>query len=236
MSEKGNKLPVAELFHSLQGEGRWIGCPMLFVRLAGCTVGFPEKDAPEIRLPPDVPPLEPEAKPPTAWKCYTFDNRPFWCDTNFRTYNHLSVEEIFDECWEDHICLTGGEPLVHAVRLSRHHFFSKAYDLKKRVHIETSGTIQYTRWNKSEWLTVAPKRGYLTSMINAADELKLLVDERFDYKSLPPEFKSHPRVYIQPINDEFTVNDENITRCLDILELRPDWMFSPQLHKLLGMR
>lgn len=30
--------PVAEIFRSLQGEGRWMGLPTTFVRLAGCSV------------------------------------------------------------------------------------------------------------------------------------------------------------------------------------------------------
>ena len=31
--------PVAEVFHSIKGEGFWTGVPMKFIRLAGCTVG-----------------------------------------------------------------------------------------------------------------------------------------------------------------------------------------------------
>lgn len=30
--------PIAEIFYSIQGEGRWVGHPMTFVRLAGCSV------------------------------------------------------------------------------------------------------------------------------------------------------------------------------------------------------
>lgn len=32
------RYPVAEIFYSIQGEGRWAGRPMIFVRLAGCSV------------------------------------------------------------------------------------------------------------------------------------------------------------------------------------------------------
>lgn len=32
------KYPVVEVFHSLQGEGHFVGYPMAFVRLAGCSV------------------------------------------------------------------------------------------------------------------------------------------------------------------------------------------------------
>jgi organic radical activating enzyme len=32
------RYPVAEIFYSIQGEGRWVGRSMTFVRLAGCSV------------------------------------------------------------------------------------------------------------------------------------------------------------------------------------------------------
>lgn len=32
------KLPITEIFHSLQGEGHFVGYPMAFVRFAGCSV------------------------------------------------------------------------------------------------------------------------------------------------------------------------------------------------------
>ncbi|MGF1512657.1 MAG: 7-carboxy-7-deazaguanine synthase QueE [Elainellaceae cyanobacterium] len=34
-------LPVVETFHSVQGEGTWVGVSAFFIRLAGCDVGCP---------------------------------------------------------------------------------------------------------------------------------------------------------------------------------------------------
>ncbi|MFN5924162.1 MAG: 7-carboxy-7-deazaguanine synthase QueE, partial [Pseudanabaena sp.] len=34
-------LPVVETFHSVQGEGTWMGVNAFFIRLAGCDVGCP---------------------------------------------------------------------------------------------------------------------------------------------------------------------------------------------------
>ncbi|ELS31657.1 MULTISPECIES: 7-carboxy-7-deazaguanine synthase QueE [Pseudanabaena] len=36
-----NSLPIVETFHSLQGEGTWMGTNAFFIRLAGCDVGCP---------------------------------------------------------------------------------------------------------------------------------------------------------------------------------------------------
>lgn len=34
-----NPLPIVETFHSVQGEGSWMGANAFFIRLAGCDVG-----------------------------------------------------------------------------------------------------------------------------------------------------------------------------------------------------
>ncbi len=34
-------LPIVETFHSVQGEGAWVGASAFFIRLAGCDVGCP---------------------------------------------------------------------------------------------------------------------------------------------------------------------------------------------------
>jgi organic radical activating enzyme len=36
MSGFRNRIRVSEIFESIQGEGRWVGVPMLFIRLSGC--------------------------------------------------------------------------------------------------------------------------------------------------------------------------------------------------------
>jgi 7-carboxy-7-deazaguanine synthase len=36
-----NSLPIVETFHSMQGEGAWMGANAFFMRLAGCDVGCP---------------------------------------------------------------------------------------------------------------------------------------------------------------------------------------------------
>jgi Organic radical activating enzymes len=32
-------IPVSEIFYSIQGEGKFVGVPSLFLRFAGCDVG-----------------------------------------------------------------------------------------------------------------------------------------------------------------------------------------------------
>ena len=36
--EESKKYPIVEIFKSIQGEGFWVGTPMVFIRLAGCNL------------------------------------------------------------------------------------------------------------------------------------------------------------------------------------------------------
>lgn len=40
-SNSQSSLPIVETFHSMQGEGAWMGASAFFIRLAGCDVGCP---------------------------------------------------------------------------------------------------------------------------------------------------------------------------------------------------
>ena len=237
------RLPIAEIFHSIQGEGQYAGTPMLFIRLAGCSVGKPQEDPlvqntdMEVGLAPlsgskeHFPLLSTKKK---AWLCHTYDGRPFWCDTDFNKKLDATPEWLLSDCWEEHICLTGGEPLMHASKLIP--FLDLTHEQGKMVHIETSGTIDWTPPFDQFWLTIAPKIGYKVPMIERADEIKLLVDRDFKSSSIPLCIQNHKNVYLQPINFENEINKENLELCLGMFRLFPGWKLSVQLHKFLGVR
>ncbi len=222
-------LPIAEHFHSLQGEGYWIGTPMYFVRLAGCNVGkHPEHVTWEIGMDRNFPILR-TGHP--AYLCHTYDDRPFWCDTDFHHGDPMSVDWLLNETWEQHICITGGEPLLHAAKLQ-----DFAHECNARgihLHIESSGTIKELIGG---WLTISPKQGFFEDMIDWADEIKLLVDKDFKLSTVPDCIKQHNLVYVQPINHELSIDMSNFKLCMEVLRARPDWKLSIQQHKQLGLR
>lgn len=223
-------LPIAELFHSYQGEGMYTGTPMLFVRLAGCNIGrHPETVTWEIGKDRDFPILK-TGYP--AYICHTYDGRPFYCDTDFHHGDPWTIEDILKECWEQHICITGGEPFLHKDKINA--FVDNAIMAGIEVHIETSGTLD---WDPGlAWITCSPKQNYLDSMIKRADEIKLLVDKDFDLFKVPDCINDHPRVYIQPVNDELFINLDNLKLCKEVFYARPNWRLSVQLHKCFGWR
>jgi 7-carboxy-7-deazaguanine synthase len=77
-------LPVNELFHSLQGEGRLVGTPSVFVRTSGCNL--------------------------RCWFCDSYHTS--WEPTGAWLSVDEIVERV-EEFDAEHVVLTGGEPLVH---------------------------------------------------------------------------------------------------------------------------
>lgn len=230
------KIPLAEHFHSIMGEGQWAGTPMHFIRLPGCSVGKPEVRNLSVMGGEmwEERPILPGGK--KAWLCRTFNGTPFWCDTDFNKYTEVELSDLLDQTHEEHICLTGGEPLIHREVVDSLIFHSIRTD--KKLHIETSGTIE-PWWSRDEcWTTVSPKQGWLLGAVRMADELKLLMDQSFDLKQLDPALLEHPNTYLSPINDvsESPINQTNFQKCMEVLKQMPHWRLSVQLHKYLGLR
>src|SRR5579862_4361199 len=101
MSYEDVVYPIAELFVSPQGEGRYTGTLMQFIRFGGCTVGKPftetERTAQQL-------PIYQE-------KCTIWDGRTFTCDTDYRVKEKKTVRELV--MWADshdvgYVLLTGG--------------------------------------------------------------------------------------------------------------------------------
>ena len=216
---------VAERFNSVQGEGRWTGTPMHFIRLAGCNVGKRQQAGPFVM----------QLKTgESAAECCTYDGRPFQCDTDYFHGKVMSFELLANLTTERHVVFTGGEPVLHQDRILD---FLNAYP-QYECHVETSGTVplhpQFAA--RSTWITCSPKRGFLEDVIHRADEIKLLIDPGFKLSDVPEVILNHHLVYVQPVNSELSVDQDNVKLCLDLLREMPHWNLSVQLHKFINVR
>ena len=269
------KYPIAEIFTSPQGEGLYTGTLMTFIRFAGCSVGKKMNKQKRAEMLQKVFPLKVNAEhdhfrelpngelvpeesafriiPEYTEVCTTYDGREFLCDTDFRTKEVLTVEEIVSKIPEgvEHVCLTGGEPLIHDLLpliTALKKFFDDRLGVKYHmpcIHIETSGTVDVTDSDEFSfdegyiWLTVSPKLGVLNVMLELADEIKILVDEGFDESKIPEEMKLESwrfSVWLQPVNFEFDVNRANMRRVLELQKKHPSWRISSQAHKIWNVR
>lgn len=153
------KLKVAELFYSLQGEGRYMGIPSVFLRTFGCNFkcqGFNMKPG-EISVEADI-----FAKDIEQYKEYgELPLAATGCDSYASwhpAFKHLSpvldtsavadaiIDTLPHKRWVDeHLVLTGGEPLLGWQRaypdLLNH---EKMLDLKE-ITFETNGTQEITK-------------------------------------------------------------------------------------------
>lgn len=232
------KIPLAEHFHSIQGEGHWVGTPMHFIRLPGCNVGQLQYAS---KGDSSRSPTLPSGKP--AWKCRTWNGTEFWCDTDFNKYSEVDSADLLAETWENHICITGGEPTNHLHVID---FFVQNWargNMNRLVHLETSGTKAFVKYPQL-WVTVSPKQNCFPEAVLDADELKLLITSTTEDR-FPTEFNEVPLVFLSPINGPGTVQGDinnpvfskgALTRCHELLQTHPDWRLSVQLHKYLGVR
>jgi 7-carboxy-7-deazaguanine synthase len=118
-------LPMVEVFETVEGEGTMAGYPTTFVRVFHCNL------------------------------------RCIWCDTKYsyapaRPAYYASVQEIADQVLEfqnSHVCLTGGEPLLHGQKSQALVRQLANLPVVRDLHVETNGAVDlrpFDRLRESE--------------------------------------------------------------------------------------
>lgn len=128
-------LIVAETFYSLQCEGRAIGTPAVFLRLAGCNLLCTG-----------------------SWICDTIEVWKRGRKTEFEDV--LSAEYITRLLEGAHLVITGGEPLLHQENVVKYiKWLKQTYEFNPIIEVETNGTILPSA-TLQQWVTywnVSPK-------------------------------------------------------------------------------
>jgi len=123
-----SKLKVAELFYSIQGEGRYMGVPSVFLRVFGCNFkcagfGMPRgelsKEADEIAVMNAMHPFKKyEELPLVSTGCDSYASwHPDFKNLSPVRKNTELAEDIvtmlpYKEWRDEHLVITGGEPLL----------------------------------------------------------------------------------------------------------------------------
>ncbi|HIJ63189.1 MAG TPA: 7-carboxy-7-deazaguanine synthase [Rhodospirillaceae bacterium] len=203
---------VKEIFYSLQGEGVHAGRPAVFCRFAGCNL----------------------------WSGREADRASAicrFCDTDFvgadagQFSDADRLAAAVAALWPvgaggRFVVCTGGEPLLQLDAA----LCAALHRLDFTVAVETNGT--QPRPPGIDWLCVSPKAG-AKLLLTAGDELKLV----YPQADAPPEAFAgleFGHFLLQPMDGAAaTANtDAAVAYCL----ANPQWRFSLQTHKVLGLR
>lgn len=165
-----------------------------------------------------------------------------WCDTDFAPEGaaRRSADEIvatlveLDRNASRMVVVTGGEPTLQWDAPLCEALHAAGF----RIHMESNGTRSLD--GPVDWLTVSPKPQFHPSSISLVDdlpisELKVVIDDTVDEATLDRYTKRYrcAHYFAQPCMD--AEYDRHLARAVALVQARPSWRLSLQLHKILGV-
>lgn len=160
-----------------------------------------------------------------------------WCDVkdswNPELHPKYSIDEITS--WVNQhkkvkiVVITGGEPAMHNLDALTKSLKENGY----RTHIETSGA--YKIQGRFDWITLSPKKfkAPIQETLSIADELKVIVFNKSDFKwgeNYAKSVQKNCKLLLQP---EWSKRKKMQPLIVDYVKSNPKWMISLQTHKYL---
>lgn len=193
-----SKIKVAELFYSIQGEGKYTGVPSVFLRTYGCNFkcagfGMPKgelsTEANEVAVMHAMHPFKKyEELPLVSTGC---DSYASWHPDFKELSPMLTTDAIVDRImeilpykrWEDeHLVITGGEPLLGWQRSYPELLEHPNMTGLKEITFETNGTQklsdefkEYFRYKQFSW---TGKKGYYSLTFSVSPKLSVSGESR----------------------------------------------------------
>lgn len=134
------KLPVSEIFSSIQGEGPYVGVRQIFLRLPNCNLRCPYCDTATT--------MPQQLRIETAPGSGIFDNinNPIFMD------NLIELLQSYDFSIHHSLSVTGGEPLIWGNELRVLLPFLKEKGIK--IYLETNGTMPEQLLQVLPWVDI----------------------------------------------------------------------------------
>lgn len=161
-----------------------------------------------------------------------------WCDVkdSWDASKHpvISVEEIVAKAssYPGRLAvITGGEPLMHNLDILTEALHAAGFE----TNMETSGSSPLSGY--WDWICLSPKKfkAPLTEVIEKANELKVVIFNKHDFKWAEEYAAQVPatcHLYLQP---EWEKASEMTPLILDYIKENPQWRLSLQVHKYLNI-
>jgi hypothetical protein len=153
------KIKVSELFYSIQGEGRFMGVPSVFLRTYGCNFTCQGFGMPRGTLSTEADDIAKRAVEFTEYKSLPLvstgcDSYASWHPAFKDLSPTIEVEGLannivatlpFKEWREEHLVITGGEPLLGWQRAYPELLDQPCMKNLKEITFETNGTMRLTK-------------------------------------------------------------------------------------------
>ena len=230
------KLAVSEVFYSIQGEGKTVGIPSVFVRLGGCNLmcgGMGTQ-------------FDGELHNGAEFRCDTVE---VWMKATSKELHEILPQDCETAIRnEAHIILTGGEPTMQQEALVEFIKYVKAYvNSNAYFEVETNGTImpneflleQIDLWNCSPKLRNSGMDNAMTYKPNVIKELnkkntifKFVVNSDKEWEEIERDYLpivDREKIYLMPAGENQELLNENKQR---VVELAKDKYlnFTTRLH------
>lgn len=210
------KYGIREVFATLQGEGAQAGTPAVFLRFAGCNLGY------------DVCPWC-----DTDWvkAVYTLD-----LEGTLDLVRRTAEEGFGGEKPGLLLVATGGEPSLQFDGPLSDALRARGY----RITMESNGSRPVDR-SLVDWLTISPKQPEFAQ--KEGDELKLLFTGT-SAPGITPDVHSVRRIaqgtrfgqyFLQPVDVPVVGGPNYAETIAAVMELGPPWRMSVQTHKVAGI-
>ena len=160
-----------------------------------------------------------------------------WCDVkeswDAKLHPPTQTDIIVENAkkYADAVVITGGEPLMWSLD----YITNQLQKNGMKTHIETSGAYKYSgTW---DWFCLSPKKTKLplNEVYNKADELKMIIHNKSDFKFAEEEaakVNENCKLYLQP---EWSKREKMIPMIVDYVMKHPKWKVSLQTHKYLDI-
>lgn len=161
-----------------------------------------------------------------------------WCDVkeswDANAHPKMSVDELVQIALAHPgrlAVITGGEPAMYDLSPLADALHAAGF----RVHIETSGAYEIK--GDIDWITLSPKKFKfpLDASLAKADELKVVVFNKSDFKWAEEHKTKVPgtcRLYLQA---EWDKRQEIYPLIIEYIQQHPDWQLSLQTHKYINI-
>jgi len=219
VNTKARKIPINEIFQSIQGEGRNAGVPSVFVRVAGCNL-----------------------------RCEWCDTK-YSLRADDADYMGISdLTERINVFNSSHIVVTGGEPLLYQRELS-HFFSALSAETYIEVETNGTIKPESAFDNRVSLYNVSPKLdeagGINPDAINFFRDMSSRADFKFVYypriedklrKFISTNQIERQQIYIMPLTyGNMKVQKGIIKKALDFC-LKSKYRFSPRLQVAYSFR